>query len=188
MRLPSHHTVVAYAALFVALGGTSYAAIKLPANSVGSRELRNRSVQLRDLAPPARPPTRARLAESVTQILTDPNGGLNITVHGEKGDKGDAGPQGPAGPQGAPGLQNVTTREATGNDVGPNQEAGAVAQCAPGETVLGGGGRFEATGTSSAQMTQSLPDSASSWRVTYQNGSVNSGHVHAWAVCAVVSG
>ena len=30
--------VVAYIALFVALGGTSYAAIKLPANSVGTRQ------------------------------------------------------------------------------------------------------------------------------------------------------
>jgi hypothetical protein len=38
MHLPRHSTVAAYAALFVALGGTSYAAIKLPANSVGSRE------------------------------------------------------------------------------------------------------------------------------------------------------
>jgi hypothetical protein len=31
-------------ALFVALGGTSYAAVRLERDSVGSRELRNRSV------------------------------------------------------------------------------------------------------------------------------------------------
>jgi hypothetical protein len=35
---------VAYAALFVALGGTSYAAIAIPKNSVGSRQLRNGAV------------------------------------------------------------------------------------------------------------------------------------------------
>jgi hypothetical protein len=35
---------VAYLALFVALGGTSYAAANLPANSVGTRQLRNHSV------------------------------------------------------------------------------------------------------------------------------------------------
>ena len=35
---------VAYLALFVALGGTSYAAIKLPAGSVGNRQLKNHSV------------------------------------------------------------------------------------------------------------------------------------------------
>jgi hypothetical protein len=36
--------VVAYLALFIALGGTSYAAIKLPRNSVGSKQLRANAV------------------------------------------------------------------------------------------------------------------------------------------------
>ena len=36
--------VVAYVALFVALGGTSYAAISLPAGSVGNRQLKNHSI------------------------------------------------------------------------------------------------------------------------------------------------
>src|SRR5262249_41841612 len=36
--------VVAYIALFVALGGTSYAATTLRANSVGDRQLKNHSV------------------------------------------------------------------------------------------------------------------------------------------------
>src|SRR5437588_10910688 len=35
---------IAYLALFVALGGTSYAAINLPRNSVGTAQLRNGSV------------------------------------------------------------------------------------------------------------------------------------------------
>lgn len=41
---------VAYLALFVALGGTSYAALSLPANSVGTRQLRNGAVTGRKLA------------------------------------------------------------------------------------------------------------------------------------------
>ena len=36
--------LVAYIALFVALGGTSYAAFSLPAGSVGTRQLRNGAV------------------------------------------------------------------------------------------------------------------------------------------------
>ncbi|MBV9337234.1 MAG: hypothetical protein JO243_15235, partial [Solirubrobacterales bacterium] len=44
---------IAYLALFVALGGTSYAAINLPANSVGTRQLKNGSVTLRKLDPQA---------------------------------------------------------------------------------------------------------------------------------------
>ena len=35
---------IAYLALFVALGGTSYAAITIPPNSVGTRQLRNGAV------------------------------------------------------------------------------------------------------------------------------------------------
>ena len=38
------HNAVAYVALFVALGGTSYAAVNLPAGSVGNRQLKNHSV------------------------------------------------------------------------------------------------------------------------------------------------
>jgi hypothetical protein len=38
------NNAVAYLALFVALGGTGYAAISIPAGSVGTRQLRNRAV------------------------------------------------------------------------------------------------------------------------------------------------
>ncbi len=45
-RLATHirSNVVAYLALFVALAGTSYAASRLPAGSVGNRELKNHSI------------------------------------------------------------------------------------------------------------------------------------------------
>src|SRR5262245_58246327 len=43
-RRPSHATVVAYLALFVALGGASYAATQLPKNSVGPKEIRKNAV------------------------------------------------------------------------------------------------------------------------------------------------
>ncbi len=36
--------VIAYLALFVALGGTSYAAISVPNNSVGAAQIRNHSI------------------------------------------------------------------------------------------------------------------------------------------------
>jgi hypothetical protein len=43
-RLPSPAMVVACTALIVALGGTSYAAIRLPANSVGTKQLKRGAV------------------------------------------------------------------------------------------------------------------------------------------------
>jgi hypothetical protein len=48
-RLPSPAMVVACAALAVALGGTSYAAIKLPRNSVGNAQMRNNAVGVKEL-------------------------------------------------------------------------------------------------------------------------------------------
>ena len=41
---------VAYVALFVALGGTSYAAFSLPANSVGTRQVRNGAITTKKIA------------------------------------------------------------------------------------------------------------------------------------------
>jgi hypothetical protein len=43
-RLPSPAMIVACLALTVALGGTSYAAIRLPANSVGTKQLKRGAV------------------------------------------------------------------------------------------------------------------------------------------------
>ena len=44
MRLPSHTTVIAYLALFVALCGSAYAATQLPKNSVGPKQLKANAV------------------------------------------------------------------------------------------------------------------------------------------------
>src|SRR5688500_13584798 len=47
---PAHGTVVAYLALFVALSGTSYAAVTLSKNSVRSSHIKNGQVKRADLA------------------------------------------------------------------------------------------------------------------------------------------
>lgn len=80
----SYANVTATVALFVALGGSSYAAITLPRNSVGDKQIRagavrssevkDRSLGLRDLSLSAR-----------------------STLRGQRGDTGPAGAQGPAG-------------------------------------------------------------------------------------------
>ena len=51
-RLHNHvrHNVVGYIALFVALGGSAYAAASLPANSVGTKQLKNGAVKGKKLA------------------------------------------------------------------------------------------------------------------------------------------
>ncbi len=44
LNRPSHAVVVAYLALFIALGGSAYAVSKLPKNSVGPKQIRKNSV------------------------------------------------------------------------------------------------------------------------------------------------
>jgi hypothetical protein len=73
----SYANVAATIALFVALGGTSYAALSLPAGSVGTKQLKNGAV------------TRAKLARGVVAVAAGP--------------QGLPGPQGATGPQGGPG-------------------------------------------------------------------------------------
>ncbi|MDA0169934.1 hypothetical protein OJ998_12625 [Solirubrobacter taibaiensis] len=80
--LRRHH--IGLLALFIALGGTSYAAT-LPRNSVGSTQLKAKAV------------TEAKLAPTVKTKL-------NKTVLGSPGAVGPAGPQGPAGAPGAAGT------------------------------------------------------------------------------------
>jgi hypothetical protein len=54
IRRPSHATVVAYIALFLALGGVGYAALKLPANSVGTKQIKDKAVTLAKISHSAR--------------------------------------------------------------------------------------------------------------------------------------
>ena len=44
------HNAIALTALFVALGGTSYAALSLPANSVGTAQIRNGAITTKKIA------------------------------------------------------------------------------------------------------------------------------------------
>ena len=67
----TYANVIATLALFIALGGTSYAALKLPRNSVGptqiktgavsSSELRDRSIRLQDINKSARASLRGQI-------------------------------------------------------------------------------------------------------------------------------
>src|ERR1700761_4271354 len=87
----SYANVMATIAVFIALGGTGYAAMTLPRNSVGaeqirtgavrSSEIKDRSIRTGDLATSARDALRGK---------TGPQGSAGAT--------GATGAQGPAGP------------------------------------------------------------------------------------------
>ena len=87
---------VAYAALFVALGGTSYAAVKLPAGSVGTKELHHGAVTKTKLHRDAVTSTIVR--DHTLKVVDFARGQLTAGAKGDKGEKGDTGAKGDPGP------------------------------------------------------------------------------------------
>jgi hypothetical protein len=88
--------LIAYLALLLALSGTSYAAIKLPSNSVGSPQVIDRSLQKADLS-------RKAVA----------------ALRGARGARGPQGVQGDQGEQGPPGIFSVGRVQLTYAEVDP---------------------------------------------------------------------
>ena len=100
--------VIALLALFVALGGSAYAALNLPKNSVGAKQLKRGAV------------TPAKLAHSTTKKL-----------RGAKGPKGDPGAAGPAGPS------DIYVGGAAFGSLGASYTEIASITVPPGEYLLG---------------------------------------------------
>jgi hypothetical protein len=79
MKRPSPAIVISCLALFVALGGTSYAAIKLPKNSVGGKQIKKNAV------------TSAKVKNGSLLTKDFKSGQIPAGAKGDKGDKGDPG-------------------------------------------------------------------------------------------------
>jgi hypothetical protein len=113
----TYANVTATAALFVALGGTSYAALTLPRNSVGSSQIRKNAVGASEI--------RARAVGS-SEIR---NGAIklgDISIATRTSLRGAQGPAGPAGPSGVTFRAAVTSGGGTvrGNATGAGHSGG----------------------------------------------------------------
>jgi hypothetical protein len=93
--MPKHSTVAAYLALFIALGGTSYAAVKLPKNSVGASQIKAGAVGSSEVK-------NGTLREADFRASDLPQGAQGPV--GPQGPKGDPGQDGAPGAPGAPGA------------------------------------------------------------------------------------
>jgi hypothetical protein len=95
-RLRRHLTyanVMATAAVFLALGGVSYAAVAIPKNSVGNPQLRANAV------------TTGKIKNGTLLAADFKPGELPRGATGAPGTAGVTGPQGPQGPQGQQGQK-----------------------------------------------------------------------------------
>ena len=118
IRVHAAHNVVGYIAIFVALGGTSYAAIAVPNNSVGNKQLKKDSVDSKKVK------NKTLLKDDFKGTLpAGPQGPQGVQGGegplGEKGQTGDQGNKGPGGDQGLPGSNLVASQSATSAPVSP---------------------------------------------------------------------
>jgi hypothetical protein len=126
-QLLSHlrSNLVAYLALFLALGGTSYAAgSALMPNSVGSRHVMDRSLLAQDFKAGELP--RARRGK---RGLTGPEGPRGYV--GSQGPKGETGGRGPAGVPGAAGQAGAPGARGEKGDPGLAGARGPVGPTGP---------------------------------------------------------
>jgi hypothetical protein len=91
----TYANVMATLAMFVALGGVSYAAITLPANSVGTKQLKNKAVTGKKIAGNA--VTTRKVRNFSLRKIDFKLGELPAGAQGPAGPKGDPGATGAAG-------------------------------------------------------------------------------------------
>src|SRR4051795_6969569 len=139
---PSPAMVVAFIALFVAIGGSSYAVTRLPAKSVGAKQIRNGAVRSVHIA---------RNAVTGAKIKNASITGADIRMSSLAGVPSAATATNATHAGAAAGLDKVTYVSAAGGvppapplPADPNATpqtavAGASATCPPGTLVSGGG-------------------------------------------------
>jgi hypothetical protein len=166
---PTPSLVVASVALFTALGGGAYAAVSLPAHSVGTRELRSAAV------------TSAKVRDHSLQAADFRPGQLPT------GPKGDTGPKGATGPKGDAGTAKVHVVSRT-MTIASNTLQLQNAICPAGEVATGGGGHVGAGGIYPAGLTRSEPHTVNGtpdgWQVIASNTTNAGQEFTVYAICA----
>lgn len=182
--------VMSMLALIVALGGTSYAAVTLPKNSVTSTQIKKGTIVGSDIH--ANAITGAKVKDKSLKAADFAAGQLPA------GPKGDTGPQGPKGDTGAFGAATVQFSQAT-VDLADGAKQSYNAFCLAGQQAIGGGGRGDATVSEETSVTSSRPAVSASntepppagtgfagWRITVTNttGGVTTGiRPEVWVIC-----
>src|SRR4051812_40561255 len=167
------------------MGGTGYAALKLPKNSVGSKQVKKNAI------------TGSKVKNG---SLRKGDFGAGSLPAGAVGRTGPTGPTGASGVQGPPGTFGSVTVQFTqaAADLGNGAETSIDAQCPAGQVGIGGGVRGDLTNSELTKVTASRPIISSSnsgapaddgtftgWRGTFVNENNGAGiRPEVWVVCA----
>jgi hypothetical protein len=188
--------VISVLALFLALGGTGYAALKLPKNSVGAKQIKRNAIN------------SAKVRNRSLKVVDFGPGQLPVGAAGPTGATGRTGPTGPRGPAGTNGTNgtngtfgSVTTQfEQAASDLANGANGNYDVYCPAGQVGIGGGGRGDDTLSEETIITNTRPAISSSnpepplagqgfkgWRITVVNpvgGTASGVRPEVWAVCA----
>jgi hypothetical protein len=107
----SFANAVSMIALFVALGGTTYAAVTLPNNSVGIKQIKKNAVGISEIRKNA-----VRSGEVKNRALRAIDFAPGQLPRGAQGLTGPQGTQGVQGPQGEPGVEAIDAFARVGDD------------------------------------------------------------------------
>lgn len=204
---PRYANVTATLALVIALGGTSYAAVKLAPNSVGNLHLKANSV------------TSGKVLDGSLKARDFKSGQLPAAATGPKGDTGaigpvglagPIGPTGPAGPKGADGAKGAAGPAGPAGETGPEgpagpstlpaldhnvsepianpastQSVGTVA-CDAGQHAVGGG-VVAATTAIGQNVNSTFPVGSTGWRAYVDNFTETPSTFRVYVICTTTS-
>ena len=114
LRRLTYANVLSTVAVFIALGGTSYAVLELPRNSIGSRQIRAKAVGSSEIRANA---VRSRQVKTRSLRIAD------LTRTARRALRGQRGPSGSPGPAGAPAAKFFAAVTASGTPVRGNATA-----------------------------------------------------------------
>jgi hypothetical protein len=176
---------VAFAALVIALGGTSYAVVRLPRNSVGSAQLKANAVTTAKLKAGA--VTGAKIAPDTLTGAHVNEASLGKVAAAQNADRAATADHATA----AAALDTVVYRSAAGTiaaapDPSSTSDAAATATCDAGQLATGGGVRVDDLTTT--DIIDSYPSSGRTWIGHVRNDDVASAHTFTVFVVCVPAG
>lgn len=187
---PSPSMIVALVALMIALGGTSYAVVRLPAHSVGTKELKSQAVargNIKNGAVDGSKVAGGSLTGANINLAT--LGKVPSAVGADHSDHATA----------AARLDMVFYKTATGKIPAPTTVdpttktpittfATGLASCDPGQVVVGGGVKLDSSDKAAA-VVDSFPSGGVGWTAHLSNDDLNIEHTFmVYAICVPAGG